>query len=362
MPDLGKEQREFRWKWIIIFGSALSSSIFAALIVSQLYSSNGQPISFVRGFVWQAPIFFLWAVFVPVIIWAGKKFRFSRDGWTAAFPTYIFISIPIILLHTVFTVWIMQAVKFSSLYTQLNFDDVFNKTLILERLPIDILIYWAIVGVIYASEYYTQFRGREGEAKELESQLVNAQLQALKMQLNPHFLFNTLQTINVLITKEPDAAKQMISKLGDLLRATLSRATSQEVTLREEISLLHDYLAIEQIRFKNRLIVHYDVMPSANNCMVPDFILQPLVENAITHGITPKLGTAILTIKASSANQQLTVEVIDNGVGLSPNWQEGIGLGATRARLQRLYGLNHRFQIIENEISGITVHIEIPVK
>ncbi len=362
MLSLGKGQRGFGWKWIIIFGSALSSSIFAALIVSQLYSSNGQPISFVRGFAWQAPIFFLWAFFVPVIIWAGKKFRLSQGGWTAAFPTYIFISIPLILLHTIFTVWIMQAVKFSSLYTQLNFNDVFNKALILERIPIDILIYWAIVGVIYASEYYTQFKEREGEAKELESQLISAQLQALKMQLNPHFLFNTLQTINVLITKEPDTAKQMITKLGDLLRATLSRATSQEVTLGEEISLLQDYLAIEQIRFKNRLIVHYDVTPSVNNCMVPDFILQPLVENAITHGIAPKLGMVTLTIKACSADQQLIIEVIDNGIGLPSNWQEGIGLGATRARLQRLYGLNHRFQIIENEISGITVRIEIPIK
>jgi signal transduction histidine kinase len=352
------------WGPIIILSSATSTSFFAALIAAGLYSTDERTLSFQRAFFWQASIYFLWAIFVPVTIWAGKKFRLERGKWTDPFPAYLLFGILLILLHATFTVVVTPLFLPAQIGERTtSFSDFV--TLLLARLPIDILIYWAIVGAIYAAEYYSKFNEREQTAIQLEARLAQAHLQTLKMQLNPHFLFNTLQTINVLINKDAEAASRVTILLGDLLRKTLSRANLQEVKLRDELELVKDYFAIEQIRFSDRLTVEYDIVPEALDCLLPDLLLQPLVENALKHGIAPRPGAGKISIKAYLIAAHLILEVIDDGVGLKDDWQNpaknGIGLANARARLQELYKGNHRFSIEPNKWGGVSIEIQIPV-
>lgn len=349
--------------WIIIGGAAISTSFFAALIAAGLYSRDGRALSFGRAFFWQASIYFLWAIFVPLIIWAGKKFRLRRGKWTAPFPAYLVFGIPIIFSHAVFTVVVTPVFLSAPDAAQTNPSIDFGR-LLLERLPIDILIYWAIVGAIYAAEYYSKLNERERKAIQLEARLAQAHLQTLKMQLNPHFLFNTLQTINVLIKKDQQAASRVTMLLGDLLRKTLSRSNVQEVTLRDELELVRDYLAIEQIRFSDRLTVEYDIAPNALDCLLPDLLLQPLVENALKHGIAPRPGAGRILIRAYLHAKHLVIEINDDGIGLKRDWQDaaktGIGLANTRARLQELYKAHHSFRIEPSEAKGVIVEVRIP--
>jgi len=199
-------------------------------------------------------------------------------------------------------------------------------------------------------------------ALELEKRLAQAKLQALQMQLNPHFLFNTLHSISSLMHKDVEAADTMITRLGDLLRAALAGAETQEVPLREELTLLELYLAVEQVRFGSRLSVKIDVAPDALEAQVPNLILQPLVENAIRHGIEPRARPGRIELRARRENGALTVVVSDDGAGLIGNAQikEGIGLSNTRARLRELYGANHRFELLRSEQGGVRVEINLP--
>src|SRR5438445_4160706 len=182
------------------------------------------------------------------------------------------------------------------------------------------------------------------------------------MQLNPHFLFNTLHSISSLMHKDIEAADKMITRLSDLLRAALQGAGTQEVSLREELALLQLYLAIEQIRFGNRLTVKMDVGPDTLDAQVPNLILQPLVENAIRHGIELQARPGFIELRAERHDGILSVVVSDDGAGLSEKGRirEGAGLSNTRARLRELYGAEHRFELLPRESGGVRVELSIP--
>jgi two-component system LytT family sensor kinase len=221
-----------------------------------------------------------------------------------------------------------------------------------------------IVAVSLAFDYYSKYRERELSAAELEKQLAEARLQALQMQLNPHFLFNSLHSISALMHQDVEGADGMIARLSDLLRAALESSDTQEVTLREELDLLKRYLAIEQIRFGDRLNVNIAAPPELLDAEVPNLILQPLVENAIRHGVEPRATPGRIELRAQRSNNALVLEVSDNGPGLpsSQPMDEGVGLSNTRTRLRTLYGEAHSFELRQSPEGGLLVRLTIPFR
>jgi two-component sensor histidine kinase len=232
------------------------------------------------------------------------------------------------------------------------------------------LLLLAVAGAIatYATNWQerlaTSFSRATEEREQLEARLARAQLQSLRLQLHPHFLFNTLNTINALISTDRRAAERVVSGLSELLRMSLSSASEQEVSLARELELLAHYIEIQQIRFQDRLSVSFRIDPDARHALVPNLMLQPLVENAIRHGIAPRAAPGHVVVTASRNGDRLELSVVDDGVGENPraDHRDGVGLGNTRARLLSLYGSDHRFEAGSAPSGGFAVRIEIPLR
>jgi LytS/YehU family sensor histidine kinase len=243
----------------------------------------------------------------------------------------------------------------------LTFGAAFSQALVAARF-FTFLIYWGIVIGQHAFAYYQKFHERELHAAELETRLTQARLQALQMQLNPHFLFNTLNAISSLMHKDVEAADRMIVQLSDLLRYALESTEAQEVPLRQELDFLDRYLDIQRARFGERLVICHEVEAETLTARVPNLVLQPLVENAIQHGLEPRARAGQIVLRARRRDEALEVEVQDNGVGLANGATptEGIGLSNTRARLEQLYGSRQRLDFLDAPGGGLVVRIRIP--
>lgn len=224
------------------------------------------------------------------------------------------------------------------------------------------LYYWLILGLHAAFVYQGMYQAQRIATAELEGRLAQAQLEALRLQLHPHFLFNTLNAIAAFVGTEPDKARRMVARLGELLRRTLDSGTAPEVPLTRELELLAPYLEIQRIRFGERLRVEVDVPAAARTALVPTLLLQPLVENAVEHGVSRRTGAAAIRLRASCAGERLRLEITDDGPGPAPGEDDGIGLANTRERLARLYGSAHRFELTPAGTVGARVAIEIPMR
>jgi LytS/YehU family sensor histidine kinase len=218
----------------------------------------------------------------------------------------------------------------------------------------------------HASDYYSRFRENELKASSLEAELARAQMQALKMQLHPHFLFNTLNAIVTLVHKDPDTAEQMIVRLSDFLRLTLKSSGKQMITLKEELEFVKAYLDIEHTRFNDRLAVNISLDESLQDAEVPNLLLQPLIENAIKHGITPNTSGGIISIAANKTDGLLKISIRDNGSKKNGNSEtklkEGVGLSNTRARLNKLFGSKASLNLKYNEPCGVEVTVSLPFR
>jgi two-component system LytT family sensor kinase len=227
----------------------------------------------------------------------------------------------------------------------------------------EMMTYWAIAGLSHAVLYYRESRDRALRAAQLETQLVEAQMIALRQQLQPHFLFNTLHAISALMHRDVDAADRTLMRLSDLLRMTLENLGRQEGTLQAELDFVSKYLEIEQTRFADRLVVRFDIEPETLDALLPTLLLQPLVENAIKHGISKKSGPGHIDIRARPDHDKLWIEVRDDGRGLSETaliaMQKGIGISTTRARLQHQFGADFRFEFHRLE-EGVAVVVAVP--
>lgn len=242
---------------------------------------------------------------------------------------------------------------------------------------LDLFAYGAIAGMAHSVHFYRRYRERERRALSLEATLVQARLSALQTQLQPHFLFNSLNAIVTLLRRDPRLAEATLMSLSDLLRLTLSQSEKQEVTLREELQFAHSYREIQQTRFGDRLRFEEEIEPAALDCLVPTLLLQPLIENAIRHGIEPAEQAGLVRLMAQEKQGRLALAVEDDGVGLkgkdalrveTANGEpgarqgtgQGIGLSNLRARLQALYGANQSLEVLERTGGGVSVRIEIP--
>ena len=223
-------------------------------------------------------------------------------------------------------------------------------------------VYLAVVAVIWGLTHREGLRRHELAASRLEGQLAQANLRMLKMQLQPHFLFNALNAVSALMHRDVDAADRMIAQLSDLLRLSLEKDERHQVRLDAELDFLHRYLAIEQIRFHDRLQVEIDVSPACLGAQVPRLILQPLVENAIRHGIAMRSAAGRLHISARRRDGRLALTVADDGPGLTPGrpLRPGVGLANTQARLDQLYGDDCSLELVNAEEGGLEVRLDVP--
>lgn len=233
---------------------------------------------------------------------------------------------------------------------------------ILITIPFGALIYAAMLGCVYAYRYFVEAREREADAARLSAQLSDARLDALRMQLNPHFLFNSLNTVLVLVRdKETVAASRMLELLSDVLRQVLDTTRAREVTLADELRFIERYLAIEQVRFSDRLRVEWSIEDRARTALVPDLIMQPLVENAIRHGVARRADAGQISISARVSVDTLELRVRDDGVGITGE-REGVGLSNTRERLRTLYGDAASVTITTPATGGTEVLVRLPLR
>ena len=304
---------------------------------------------------------YVWALLTPLILWLGRRFPLVRAGWW-------WRSLPVLFVASlVFTV-VKIALRAGLGELLPGLPTMRLEFVLLAQFHIQVATFWVILGIGAAFEYYAKFRERELRASQLESRLAQSQLEVLRMQLQPHFLFNTLHTISAFMQEgEIEAADRMISRLSDLLRLALESAGAQEVPLRQEMDFLQRYLEIQQIRFQDQLRVRLDVPDELLDACVPSLILQPLVENAIKHGVTPRAEGGEVTVTVSREQDVLRVTVRDDGPGLSGSSARsanggGVGLANTQARLAQLYGDRHRFSVANHPAGGVLVELSIPLR
>jgi LytS/YehU family sensor histidine kinase len=229
------------------------------------------------------------------------------------------------------------------------------------------LIYWIIVGALQAYRYYERYLGSELRLERMEKSYSQARLNALRMQLDPHFLFNALNTISSHVERDPKLTRRMIEHLGDLLRMSLETKDRQTVPLAEEMAFLDHYLAIQKIRFGSQLNVQIDIAPEVRYASVPSLIIQPLVENAIRHGISKRSSGGTVTVSAHAVDGRLAICVTDDGVGLPPGWtlenSQGLGLSVTRERIAGLHpDSQSHFAVRPREEGGTLVEIVLPLE
>jgi len=318
-----------------------------------------------RLMMWQMPGWYLWGLLTPLILLLGKRFRVERTRWLAPLATHLLIAAQIAFSHLSITAFFRWAFfPTTSPYGPARFVNMWFVTFA-TSFHIALLIYFAILGAGYSFEFYRKYRERELAASELEKQLAQAQLQALKMQLHPHFLFNTLHNISALVRKkENQTAVRMISGLSDLLRYVLRQNEAQAISLRQELDFIEQYLEIERLRFQDRMKVQINVAEETLDAEVPNLILQPLVENAIRHGIAGRADAGLVEIRSWRSKDTLWLEVRDDGPGISNDPQiangAGLGLKNTRARLKQIYGEVYSFELQNAESVGAVAKLGIP--
>jgi LytS/YehU family sensor histidine kinase len=224
-----------------------------------------------------------------------------------------------------------------------------------------------IVGALQAYRYYERYLSSELRLERMERSFSEARLNALRMQLDPHFLFNALNTISSHVERDPKLTRSMIEHLGDLLRISLESKDRQEVPLAEEMAFLEHYLDIQKIRFGDQLKVDIQISPEVRYALVPSLFIQPLVENAIRHGVSRRVSGGTVTVTARQADGRLDIRVADDGVGLPPDWtlgtSSGLGLSVTRERIAGLHpNGDSRFSVRRREEGGTEVEILLPLK
>jgi signal transduction histidine kinase len=307
--------------------------------------------------VWAA-----WALLAAAIIFVDRRLPAARESLVPR----LLLHLPLSLVFTVAFAWLHKTVT-AIAGGPVAADGGWLGGLLPQPLPPGAwLIYWVIVAGYIALDYQDQMRGRTHRVAELERLLAQSRIETLRTQLNPHFLFNALNAISAHVEGAPRTARWMLEQLGDLLRLSLDHADEQEITLQQELAFIDRYLKLQKIRFDNRLDVIVDVEPPALRALVPTFILQPLLENSIRHGIARRSTAGLIEIQAWQEQGALHLSVRDDGPGLPGNWDPekglGVGLKNTRERLRRLYGDAQTFEIAGIEGSGVRVDLTLPYR
>jgi two-component system, LytTR family, sensor kinase len=353
----------YRW----VFAVATPLAIFSTLQAIRLATLNRgtTDIHELRLLLLNTAYWYVPALLTPTIFRIAHHLRNSVHPWPRVVATHILLALCFSVTHCAGMVAMHFGIYLASYdgKAPMMWWATFSQRIFLQNLDWSLMVYTTIVGLSYALAYYRESQMRALKESQLETRLVEARLRTLEAELHPHFLFNTLHAISSLVHTNPDAADRMISRLSDLLRITFDRSGSPGVSLQEELEFLQKYLEIEQTRFHDRLTVRFDIDPETLDAEVPRLILQPLVENAIKHGVSPMPGDGLVQIRARRAGDKLLMEVSDNGVGLSAGararLRSGVGLSNTRDRLDVMYGTAHRIEFSDGA-KGLAVQLEIP--
>ena len=346
-PSFGRKVRGILTIWTVAFLFFLVREILARL-------TAGEPIQLLENLK-DYVAWYWWAVFTPLIFYFAKKFPIRKPGLVRNVAVHFLFSF-VVCITMVFLYFGQRWL----LGLESNFEAVWPMVLRYSYW-MDTLTYWAIVGVYEGLHYHREYLQQELRTAKLKGNLMEAQVQALKMQLHPHFLFNTLNSISELMHEDLDAAEKMLTRLEDFLRLTFQNSDVQEITLQKELDFLRNYLEIQQVRFQNRLKVELEIDPRAMKDRVPNLILQPIVENAIRHGVAPRIDSGRVEIRAFHREGHLMLEVEDDGPGLTGgSFREGVGMSNTRMRLEQIYGRECRFLVQNNPQGGLVVTLQIP--
>jgi sensor histidine kinase YesM len=354
--------RRRRWlKWLLI---AIGWTIFGCFFASQVIVARaytGRPLNVGNTLMVWLICAYVWLALTPLVLYLARRFSLDRRRLTRNLLLHLAASVVFAFLQV--AIYVSVASLISPTLGKLPLGETFRGVFVSE-FHFDVLTYWAIIGLSHALGYYRKYREREIRASQLEARLAWAQLDALKMQLHPHFLFNTLNTISVLMQEDVTLANRLLLRLSDLLRLALNNTDAHEVPLRQELEFLSSYLEIEQTRFQDRLTVRLDIDAEAFEAQVPNLILQPLVENAIRYAVAPRATESTIVIRAIRVNGQIELQVCDDGPGIDETQKAttvpGIGLRNTRSRLEKLYGPAHSFDLLTADGGGLQVIITIP--
>ncbi len=345
--------------WLLIAGATLVPAALAAVTSSLNYKLT-------RGFIdWAAVATYsaLWLFFgalTPVIYFVARRYPLRRESLGRIIAAQL-VGVSVLCVG-----WTLLGVVFADVLGRRPAHETFLRyffSWFLVNLPWSVFLYACVFGCVYAFVYYREARERESQQARLAAQLAEARLGALRMQLNPHFLFNSLNAITVLVRDgNTRAASQMLELLSGVLRQVLQGEQRQEVTLDEEIRFIEKYLAIEQVRFSDRLRVKWSVEPAIRDALVPEFILQPLVENAVRHGVAKRIDEGMIEVSARTTDSQLELSVEDNGPGYRPSSNTGVGIANTNARLQTLFGEAGQLELMKREPAGTIATLRFPLR
>jgi len=357
-------RRRIQWLFVPAICGLLGFLFALRQYLLMLQQNNSIPWS--QAFFDQLPYWLLWAAVSPVILWLADRIPIQRQRWLTGVAVHVPASALIALMHPVLYLLVSFGLEgWQSSKPPPFTSGAVRQELVFSLIP-GVIFYWLILAVSLAFDYYGRYQEERVFALQLRAKLAEAQLQTLKMELHPHFLFNALHSVTALVLKREDRlAVQMISRLSELLRRTLEEAETQEVPLSHELDFLRLYLEIEATRFEDRLKVGMHIEPQTLEALVPNLVLQPLVENAVRHGIAAHSSASRIEIRSWREGEKLCLEVRDDGPGLpwNPNDRqllEGVGLSNTRARLAHLYGAGSDFSLLNNECGGVSAKIILP--
>jgi len=348
---------------LAVLGFVFLWSLIGLAFAGQFYLSSsllGRSITWSQAISYSLADWYVWALLSLPIARLARRYPPSPEApWRTA-GIHLAAGLFFALLYVVIRAAVGQAHSWL-INESATFVEIF-RPLFVKTFPFNLLIYGVIISVSHALDYYRKYHDRTVQTLELEKHLTEARLQSLLRQLKPHFLFNALNGIASLMYSDLPAAERMLVRLAELLRQTMSQTGAPLTALKSEIAFLDCYLGIERIRFRDRLVVTMEISPDTMDAQVPSLILQPLVENAIRHGIEPQMHAGQITLKSSRVGDDLVLTVTDNGGGLPEGGfkREGIGLANTRARLAELYGARQRFELGNQSGGGLCVRLSFP--
>jgi two-component system, LytTR family, sensor kinase len=363
--------------WVVSFAVWCIASLAAGITIYRLYRESQAPMSFMSAWAMEACQILAYAPLTPFAFAFATRYPIRRNNWARRSLLYLATGVIFTAMHvtlrlmTPYGFWDRQYREWSSILWNSHTHAFRVDWLILPGQFLTGLfddITGAFIPIAMAAHvvsYNRTLRERELRAVQLEGQLAKARLQALKSQLQPHFLFNTMHSISSLMLTDVRAADRMMTRLGDLLRMSLESAGTQITTLTRELEFLNCYLEIEKVRFAERLTVTFDISPETLDASVPHLLLQPLVDNAVKHGISRLPGGGEIRIAATAEAHQLKIEICDNGPGLSKTVTHasiGLGLRITRERLESLYGPDQSLELLSLPGGGTTAQVWIPFR
>jgi two-component system, LytTR family, sensor kinase len=353
---LSESQKRTAGQVLLVFGIWTFLAAFSSSQTAVWLLQRGQPFDWGDMLTARFADWYTCALFTPLFFWLARRYPIDKKSWRMTVPLFLVVTSVCVVVKYAMLIPIERAFGIYSGATLAN--------QLTRNFATEAMAFWAVIGIVHAIEFNRRYREREVAAADLRARLSEAQLEALRSQIHPHFLFNTLHSISTLMHRDVNAADTMLTRLSDLLRLTMQHRGQNEITLRDELALVGEYIEIMRVRFGDRLTVNHAIRPDALDALVPQFILQPLLENAFDHGIARTSGPGTIDIVARTMDGKLAIPITDNGLhrkSAARPKKHGIGLANTRRRLEQLYGPGQSISLEKLPERGTRVVVSIPL-